>query len=195
MSTTTTVIATSRYNSFRPFPGSSNRGRLEHFPQTHQLDEHATRKTESGAQPNMSSAAAYYGQRVAPYESMASSRDSYNVAQVDRWSAARDPQNWQDSYQSYPVQTSGQSRQQYQPPHVPFQGRQATSNTVCRQPTRPTTPNSAHSSQAASVGTLGDAQSMVLHSMQIPARISSKSGSLADFAAQVSAQRFKPSAS
>lgn len=187
MSSTTTVTATSRYNNFRPFPGSLNRSRLDQFPQPHQLDKPVTYKTGSPVYSNMSSAATYYGQRVAPYDTMASNRDAYNVAQMDRWSAARDTQNWQDGYQAYQSQSSGQSRQQYQPPHVPFQARQATSNTTSRQPTRPSTPNSTHSSQTASIGTVGgDAQSMVMHSMQIPARISPKGGSLADFAAQVS---------
>lgn len=186
MSSTTTVIATYRQNSLQPFPAS--RSRLDQFPPARQLDRRPTNKTSSVAHPNMSSATAYYGQRVVPYEAMTSSRDTYNVAQMDRWSAARDTQTWQDGYQAYSVQNSGQPRQQYQqPPHVPLQARQATSNIVSRQPTRPSTPNSTHSSQTALGSTLGgDAQSMVLHSMQIPARISTKGGNLADFAAQVS---------
>lgn len=186
MSSTTTVTATSRYNSFRPCPASLSRSRLNQSPQPRQLHGSVTCQTGSAVNPNMSSAA-YYGQRVVPYKTMASNRNSYNVAEMDRWSAARDTQNWQDNYHAYPIQSSGQQRQQYQPPHVSMQTRQATSNTVSRQPTRPSTPNSTQSSQTASIGTVGgDAQSMVLHSMQIPARISPNGGNLADFAAQVS---------
>lgn len=187
MSSTTTITATSRQNNFRPLPRSLNRSRLDQLPLLDQPDKSVTHKTASPVHANMSSAATYYGQRVATCETVASNRDAYNAAQMDRWSAAKDAQNWQDNYQAYKAQFTTQSRQQHQPSHNPFQARQATSNTVSRQTTRPSTPNSSHSSQPASISTVGgDAQSMVLHSMQIPARISSKGGNLADFAAQVS---------
>lgn len=191
MSLTATVTATSQPNSFRPGPPSPNRSRLNRSPQPRQPHRSVTHQTGSAVNPNMSSAAAYPGQRAVPYNTMASNRDAYKVAPIDRWEAAREIQDfaWRNAHQPYPPQTSGQQRQQYQPTHVPLQPRQATSsNTVTRQSTRAPTPSSTHSTQAASsAGTLnGDAQSMVMHSMQIPARISPKGGNLADFAAQVS---------
>lgn len=185
MSSTATVLSTFPQNSFRFLANSTNESRFSPLPRPHQSDRSAAHKTGFAAISNMSSAA-YYGQRVAPHETMASGRDPYNVAQMDRWSVTRETPNWQDGYHAYPIQNSSQQRQQYQPPHVPLQSKQASSNTVSRQTTRPSTPNSTHSSQAASVTTLGaDAQSMVLHSMQIPKCISPKAGNLADFAAQV----------
>lgn len=193
MSSTAIVTATSQHTSIRPFPASLSKSRLNQASQPHPLDRRTTYKTGSAINSNMSSTAAYYGQRAAPFETMASSRDSFNLAQVDRWSSTREPPNWQENYQAYSAQNSSQSRQQYQQQQIPLQTRQASSSTISRQPTRPSTPNSGHSSQTAgSGGTLtGDAQSMVLHSMQIPARISPKGGNLADFAAQVS-KRTKP---
>lgn len=192
MSSTTTIIATPQHNGFRLSPGLSNRSQLGQISYTYQ-QERLVRAAKSGlvSHHNMSSAATYYGQRAVPYETGAPSRDSYNLAQVERWATARDTQNWQDNCQAYPAQSQGQQRQQYQPPQIPSQARHVsnnnTSHTISRQPTRPSTPNSARSSQTAA--TTGDSQSMVLHSMQIPACISPKGGNLADFAAQVKFSR------
>lgn len=110
------------------------------------------------------------------------------------WSSSKDSQNWHGEISPYSQQgQASQQRQSFQPsaqqparyaavqtmPHT-------TSYTVSKQSTRQSTPNSTHSSYPASgASTNGDSQSMVLHSLQIPTRISKTGGNLADFSAQV----------
>lgn len=174
-STATTVIASSRQpHGFRLSdpPYRDHQDKLRH--------------------PEMSSAAYY---RAAGYETGGPSRDSYNSMSGSRsWATGKTAQAWQGEYPSY-SQNQAQQRQQQQQQfqqQVPVQVRHTvahhtTSQATGRQTARQSTPNSTHSSHHAS-GTLsngGDAQSMVMHSLQIPSRISTKGGNLADFAAQV----------
>lgn len=163
---------------------------------------HPTTQSEQGgldaSQPSMSSAA-YYGQRPVGYET-GKSRDSYlhqAPSSQRSWATLGDGQSWPQDYkssseaQAFPYQPPRSSSHQVQiasQSHLPVSTSAAAH--VTRYSTRPSTPNSTHSSHSAS-GTMvnGDdsrgLDSMVKHSLQIPARISAKGGNLADFAAQV----------
>lgn len=183
--TATAVILSPRPNPFRRLSSvSSNRSWSE---QTQDVCSSHRRQ-----HPEMSSAA-YYGQRPMAYATGGSGRDvrSSISAPIGRsWATAKDTQAWPEDYQSYSQQEQAQQqRQQHQAPTQ--HARQSVSHTmpytVTRQSTRHSTPNSTHSSyQASAVSTNGDSQSMVMHSLQIPSRISKTGGNLADFSAQVS---------
>lgn len=180
-STATSVILPPQQHGFRLSSVPSDRSWSEHTQ--------STRPSHRRQHPDMSSAA-YYGQRQVGYENGGSNRDSYRRS----WAASKDSQNWHEDCPTYSQQGQApQQRQQYQPPPQQ-QTRHAVGHTMphtvpygaSRQSTRQSTPNSTHSSHAASgASTSGDSQSMVLHSLQIPSRISRAAGNLADFSAQV----------
>lgn len=186
-STATAVILPPQQHGFR----------LSSVPSDRSWSEHAqsTRPSNRRYHPEMSSAA-YFGQRPVGYETGGSNREPYSsMPTAGRpWTISKDPQNWHEDYPSYSQQGQvPQQRQQYQPPPQQ-QARHSVSHTmphtvpfgVSRQSTRQSTPNSTHSSHPASgTSTNGDSQSMVLHSLQIPSRISKGAGNLADFSAQV----------
>lgn len=192
MSSTTTIATASRQRSFRLSPVSSSRIQLKQIPYPHQRQAAHSGERGLGSLFEMSSAA-YYGQRSMGYEAGPPDPEPYGYsAPVTRsWANGRGAQNWSEDYQSY-SQPQVAQRQQYQPPQqqqVLAQTRQAAppASYASRQSTRPTTPTSTHSSHTlSSVSANADAQSMVMHSLQIPARISSKAGNLAEFSAQVS---------
>lgn len=186
-STATAVILSPQQYGYRLSSVPSNRTWSEH--------KQNTRPRHCRQHPEMSSAA-YYGQRPVGYETGGSSREPFSsMTTAGRsWATAKDSQNWHEDYPPYsqPGQAP-QQRQQYQPPSQQ-QTRHAVGHTVLhtmsygvsRQSTRQSTPNSTHSSHPASgSSTNGDSQSMVMHSLQIPSRISKAGGNLADFSAQV----------
>ncbi|CAN8096585.1 unnamed protein product [Discula destructiva] len=139
------------------------------------------------------SSAAYYGQRPVGYET-GTARDSYThtAASSQRsWSDTKDAQSWENfSTNSQHAQALSQQRQHQASqqtqvvPKVRLPISSAASH-VSRHSTRPSTPNSSTSSHTASVPVASGDESMVKHSLQIPARISLKGGNLADFAAQL----------
>lgn len=148
----------------------------------------ALRTTGSlGTHPGYKMSAIYHGPQAVAYESRLPAHEHHTLAQIERSRPyAQEAHNGMENYDRHPAQNHFQ---QYQS-QVPQQARHlvnSASHPGSRLPTRPSTPNSTHSSHPAS-GTNsanGDAQSMVLHSLQVPACISPKGGNLADFAAQV----------
>lgn len=140
-----------------------------------------------GTHPGYKMSAIYHGPQAVAYESRLPAHEHHTLAQIERSRPyAQEAHNSMENYDRHPAQNHFQ---QYQS-QVPQQARHlvnSASHPGSRLPTRPSTPNSTHSSHPAS-GTNsanGDAQSMVLHSLQVPACISPKGGNLADFAAQV----------
>ncbi|PSS03838.1 hypothetical protein BD289DRAFT_358537 [Coniella lustricola] len=137
------------------------------------------------------SSAAYYGQRTGGYEAGASERETcrFSASTGRPWLSTRDAQDWSESYQGL-SQPHAVQRQQYQPPsQSSTQSRHSTSNSYsasASRQSRPATPGSTRSGlMTAATSVSGDAQSMVLHSLQLPGLISPKGGNLADFAAQL----------
>ncbi|ROW12536.1 hypothetical protein VMCG_00196 [Cytospora schulzeri] len=185
----TLISTTSHHHGFRLSPPTSTRCQkrlsvLPHYP----IDEVARRARSSlGTQTDYKMSAVYHGPQAVAYDSRVPAREHHALAQMERPRPyAQEAQSSMENYQRYPSQSQPQ---QYQPP-VPLQARHVvnqSSHSASRQPTRPSTPNSTHSSHTASAAnsTNGDSQSMVLHSLQVPACISPKGGNLADFSAQL----------
>ncbi|KUI58813.1 Meiotically up-regulated gene 80 protein [Cytospora mali] len=179
-----TLVSTTLHHGFRLSPPTSTRCQKRFpTPPHHPINEvpHHTRSSLE-TQPDYNMSAVYHGPQAVTYDSRVPTREHHALAQIER---SRPYETGMETYQRYPSQSQ---LQQYQPP-VPLQARHASSSShpVPRQSTRPSTPNSAHSSHAASAAnsTNGDIQSMVLHSLQVPACISPKGGNLADFSAQL----------
>lgn len=183
------VSTTLHHHGFRLSPPTPTRCQKRFFfPPRQPIDvvaHHAN--TSLGTQSEYKMSAVYHGPQAVAYGSRVPTREHHGLAQMERSRPyAQEAQTGMESYQRYPSQSQ---LQQYQPP-VPLQARHVvnpSSHPVSRQPTRPSTPNSTHSSHTASAAnsTNGDTQSMVLHSLQVPACISPKGGNLADFSAQV----------
>lgn len=183
-----TLTSTILNNGFRSSPPrSSNYQQRTPFSQRF-AGKFAPRATSSlGTHPGYKMSAVYHGPQAVAYDSRLPAHEHHTLAQIERSRPyAQDAHNAMENYDRHPAQNHFQ---QYQP-QVPPQARHlvnSASHPGSRLPTRPSTPNSTHSSHPAS-GTNsanGDAQSMVLHSLQVPACISPKGGNLADFAAQV----------
>lgn len=144
-----------------------------------------------GTHPGYKMSAIYHGPQAVAYESRLPTHEHHTLAQIERSRPyAQEAHNGMENYERHPAQNHFQ---QY-PSQVHQQARHlvnSASHPGSRLPTRPSTPNSTHSSHPASGtnSTNGDAQSMVLHSLQVPACISPKGGNLADFAAQVNLAR------
>lgn len=198
-----TTVLSSRQHGFRPSPVPSLRSQLRKRQTPYPVRRiHSTTEPEQvdfdTSQPSMSSAA-YYGQRPVGYET-GNNRDPYihQAAPSQRsWASMGDGQSWPQDYKSssqaqvQPQQPPRQSSQQVQvAPQLHVPTFTSAASHVARHSARPSTPNSTHSSHTAS-GTMGNGddsrglESMVKHSLQIPARISPKGGNLADFAAEV----------
>lgn len=200
-STATAIRATSRQHSYRLSPTPSSRSQPKQIPDLlagHQQSSNLCSRNGGHASQSHMTSAAYHGQGPVTCETNAPSRQTFSSmsAPFERsWSTQRSTQNWQGDYPAtYTVQPGQQRSLQYQPSQqLPVQIKQtsssATSSHASRQATRTSTPTSTCSASGAS--TSGDSQSMVMHSLQLPSRISPKGGNLADFAAQVSFLIFK----
>lgn len=184
-----TLTATILNNGFRtsPHPYSSCHKRAPLSSQRF-AGKVAHRATGSlGTHPGHKMSAVYHGPQAVAYESRPTAHEHHTLAQIERSRPyAQEAHNGMESYERHPAQSHFQQYQAQVPPQARHLVNSA-SHPGSRLPTRPSTPNSTHSSHPAS-GTNsanGDAQSMVLHSLQVPACISPKGGNLADFAAQV----------
>lgn len=176
--------------------GSQLRNRQTSYPAPR---THRTAPTEqshlASSQPSMYSAAAF-GQRPTGYEA-GNRRDSYTRQGVPTqrlWAIAGqdDGQSWEHNREYHGTNSQGPvlaqqrhhtSQQAHLVPQLYLPNSSASH--VSRQSTRPSTPNSTRSSHTGSGSASGGDDSMVKHSLQIPARISPRGGNLADFAAQV----------
>lgn len=184
-----TLTATILNNGFRSSPPrhSSCQKRTPLYSQRI-AGKFAHRSTGSlGAHPGYKMSAVYHGPQAVAYESRLPAHEHHTLAQIERSRPyAQESHNGMENYERHPAQNHFQQYQSQVPPQARHLVNSA-SHPGSRLPTRPSTPNSTHSSHPAS-GTNsanGDAQSMVLHSLQVPACISPKGGNLADFAAQV----------
>lgn len=183
-----TLISTNSHHGFRLPPATSTRCQRQFPVLTHRPIDEVSRPTSSlESQLGSKMSAIYHGPQAVTYDSRVPTREHHGLAQMERSRPyAQETQSSMENYQRYPSQSQ---LQQYQAP-IPPQSRHVVNpptHSVPRQPTRPSTPNSTHSSHTASAATStnGDAQSMVLHSLQVPTCISPKGGNLADFSAQV----------
>lgn len=192
-----TAVLSSRHHTLRYSPVASFERQVRNIQTPHPLTiPNRTTQTQQGSldtSPSSMSSAAYYGQRSVAYGT-GNGRGSYShqAAPVQRpWPSAGEGQSWPEEYQSSysQTQTLPPHRQQQTPQqaqvasqvHLPVI---SSTSRISRPSTRPSTPNSTHSSQTTGTMTSGD-ETLVKHSLQIPARISSKGGNLADFTAQV----------
>lgn len=196
-SMSSTLTATILNNGFRSSPPRSSSCQKRTPLSSHRFAGKVAHRATSGLRthPGYKMSAIYHGPQAVAYESRLPAHEHHTLAQIERSRPyAQETHNGMENYERHPAQSHFQ---QYQP-QVPPQARHlvnSASHPGSRLPTRPSTPNSTHSSHPAS-GTNsanGDVQSMVLHSLQVPACISPKGGNLADFAAQVSlAQNLAP---
>ena len=184
-----TLTATILNNGFR-FPPTRSSSCQNRTPLSSNrfAGKAAHRPTGSlGTHPGHKMSAVYHGPQAVAYESRLPAHEHHTLAQIERSRPyAQEVHNGVDNYDRHLSQSHFQQYQPQIPPQVRHLVNSA-SHPGSRLPTRPSTPNSTHSSHPAS-GTNsanGDVQSMVLHSLQVPARISPKGGNLADFAAQV----------
>lgn len=191
-----TLTSTILNNGFRSSPPrSSNYQKWTPLSSHRFAGKVAHRSTGGlGTHPGYKMSAVYHGPQAVAYDSRLPAHEHHSLAQIERSRPyAQEAHNGMESYDRYPAQNH---YQQYQPQAAPHARHlvNSASHPGSRLPTRPSTPNSTHSSHPAS-GTNsanGDAQSMVLHSLQVPACISPKGGNLADFAAQVSLAQDSP---
>lgn len=184
-----TLTATILNNGFRSSPPRSSSCQKRTPLSSHQFAGKVAHRATSSLRthPGHKMSAIYHGPQAVAYESRLPGHEHHTLAQIERSRPyAQETHSGMENYERHPAQSHFQ---QYQP-QVPPQARHlvnTASHPGSRLPTRPSTPNSTHSSHPAS-GTNsanGDVQSMVLHSLQVPACISPKGGNLADFAAQV----------
>lgn len=184
-----TLTATILNNGFRSSPPRSSSCQKRTPLSSHRFAGKVAHRATSGLRthPGYKMSAIYHGPQAVAYESRLPAHEHHTLAQIERSRPyAQETHNGMENYERHPAQSHFQ---QYQP-QVPPQARHlvnSASHPGSRLPTRPSTPNSTHSSHPAS-GTNsanGDVQSMVLHSLQVPACISPKGGNLADFAAQL----------